>query len=109
MSEVRRINSMGIQCWIIASRTASKDLDVVLEGCSLAVVSQLNMVPEFARTGRVTSICAPYFCTSCDAEVVELLQVDEIVDRTPPARHCAECNAVLQFDDLPEVYFSFLD
>jgi hypothetical protein len=109
MSGITRINSMGIQSWIDAARNANDQLELIFERCSLAVVSQLNMIPKFARTGRVASIQAPYFCTECEKEYMELLPLDEIVDKQPPPRSCSSCNTELQFDELPEVYFSFTE
>lgn len=109
MAEVTRINSMGIQTWIEAARNASDELELIFDRCSLAVVSQLNMIPKFASTGRVSSIQAPYFCAGCETEVMELLTLDEIIDKQPPRRHCSDCQEELEFDELPEVYFSFLE
>jgi hypothetical protein len=109
MAEVTRINSMGIQSWIEAARNRNEDLDLIFDRCSLAVVSQLNMIPKFAATGRVASIQAPYYCSACEKEFMELLKIVEIEGNEPPRRVCADCNKELEFDELPEVYFSFTE
>lgn len=109
MRNVSRINSMGVHAWLEAARSKTDALRLVFEACSLAVVSQINMIPKFAKTARISSIMAPYFCESCNREQMELLRLDDIRNKEPPTRSCSQCEEELEFDELPQSYFSFMD
>jgi anti-anti-sigma regulatory factor len=109
-SEVERINSYGARDWLtwVASVAEPGQL-TVLVGCSLAVISQLNIFHNFAGRGVIKSFYAPYFCLECTAEKRILLAPGDVsAALEPPLRRCDECEQVLEFDDMPEVYFSFL-
>lgn len=108
MRRVSRINSVGIQIWLRAMRERPDDLDLVLERCSLATVSQINMVPLFAEPCRIASIVAPYYCAKCQKETLQTVQSDEFDQELPPRRQCSTCGHDLAFNDLPDEYFAFL-
>jgi serine/threonine protein kinase len=111
LGEVNRINSVGIRKWLEAARFATPELTLVFERCSPAIVAQINMVPAFAAMGQVSSILAPYLCPSCGDESLELVSVTEETEghEFPPARLCTNCGEALQFDELADEYFAFLD
>jgi len=69
------------------------------------------MVPAFAAMGQVRSILAPYLCPSCGDESLELVTIAEETEghEFPPPRLCANCGQPLQFDELADEYFAFLD
>jgi hypothetical protein len=109
LSGVARINSVGIRKWIEASRQAPPQLMLALERCAPPIVSQINMVPAFAAVGRVKSILAPYMCPSCGEELLELLTMADLEPEPPPVRNCPACKQQMEFDELPEEYFAFLE
>ncbi|MCC6751356.1 MAG: protein kinase [Deltaproteobacteria bacterium] len=108
LAGVTRMNSMGIRVWFEAARAGNPEQDLVFERCSMAVVSQLNLLPAFSETGRVGSILAPYVCGHCKKESLELLTRAELDATLPPARACESCHRPLVFDEVPEEYFAFL-
>jgi len=107
LSGVRRINSAGVREWVnFAAALRKQANDVVLERCSVPVVHQMNMIANFRGDSPVRSIYAPYFCTSCNrehAELVELSQNVSLADSLP----CPKCGATMEFDDLPDQFLSF--
>lgn len=114
LGEVRRINSCGVREWVnfvreLGSRGAA---DVSFVACSPAIVTQLNMIYNFRGPAKVRSFLAPYVCSACDHETEKLLEVATHFPgrtRLPPDFVCERCSAPLEFDDLPERYFSFLN
>jgi len=114
LGDVRRINSCGVREWVnfvreLGTRGAS---DVSFVACSPAIVTQLNMIYNFRGPAKVRSFLAPYVCSACDHETEKLLEVATHFPgrtRRPPDFVCERCAAPLEFDDLPERYFSFLN
>jgi hypothetical protein len=104
---VKGINSVGIRAWLEAFRGVEEPPHVFFERCSPAVVSQINMIPAFAATGRLLSLYVPYYCPSCGEEFSELLSVEQVKCGTPPDRFCGGCGGGLEFDGLPAQYFAF--
>jgi anti-anti-sigma regulatory factor len=114
LGDIRRINSCGVREWVNFVRElgqlGSSDLSFV--ACSPAIVTQLNMIYNFRGPAKVRSFLAPYVCSGCDHETEILLEVSTHFPgrlRQPPAFACERCAAPLEFDDLPERYFSFLN
>lgn len=112
LSGVRRVNSLGVREWIRfldALRKRVGERRVVLERCSVAIVQQLNMIATFRGTAEVRSIFAPYRCPSChdDRELLVDVSDPRAVD-VPPTIPCEGCGARMEFDDLLDVYISFL-
>ncbi len=104
---VRRINSCGVREWIRlmeALRESGRAME--LEHCSVAFVSQMNMIVNFSGGARVRSFYVPYLCVRCSAEHAELCEL-----RDAPAVHptavCPVCGGEAEFDDLPEAYLAF--
>jgi len=109
LSGVARINSVGIRKWLEAARTAPAELMLQFERCAPPIVSQMNMIPTFISAGRVESILAPYMCPGCGEELLELIKVTDPEMDLPPRRRCPACKEPLEFDDLPDEYFAFLE
>lgn len=113
LSGIRRINSAGVREWVNFIRDADPRTDhLSLANCSPAIVMQMNMIANFRGNADVTSFYAPLVCPACDREQDELIEATpEIVAGLPdhiPDFTCAECQTVLELDDIPERYFAFL-
>jgi hypothetical protein len=109
LAAVKRINSAGIREWIDFDEALSKRAPkVTLERCSVAFVHQLNMIEGFSGNAPITSAFAPYFCTKCNSEHAELIDLQEKGSASPIALTlpCSKCGGPMEFDDLPE-YLSF--
>src|SRR5688572_23269192 len=63
LSQVTRINSSGLREWIEFVRSSNRaEVQLVLERCAPIVVTQLNMIWNFAgKDGQVRSVYAPYY------------------------------------------------
>jgi ABC-type transporter Mla MlaB component len=112
LKEVRRINSAGVREWVNFMRQIEHVKGVKLARCSMAMVNQLNMIYNFKGAAAVESFFAPYSCDPCDKEVDVLLTVDvhfpDPSQLQPPKASCPRCGGALEFDDIPERYFSFI-
>jgi anti-anti-sigma regulatory factor len=122
LAEVKRINSCGVRDWVNwLSDLHAKGKTVILTRCSPCIVTQLNLVNNFVGSAMVRSFFAPYYCASCDLEVLCLLQVEDFAGQAQPRaprpgdprtpnvqcpRHTPQCD--LEFDDIEEAYFAFL-
>jgi anti-anti-sigma regulatory factor len=106
---VTAVNSIGVREWVgfVSGCCAAAD-GVELHQCSVAFVSQLNVVAGFAGTALVKSIMLPYLCEQCGTY---LEVAGAVVVGAPPALGtpaCERCHAPMVFDDLKESYFAFL-
>lgn len=112
LAEIERINSCGVRDWVNwLGRSEKKGADIVMVECSPAIVAQINLVNNFVGTGAVKSFYAPYFCPSCDLEKVLLVDMEEIFGQDRPKApvcRCDECDGVMDFDDMEESYFAFI-
>lgn len=108
LAEITRINSVGVREWVNFIRALDDRRSVVLEKCVPVVVTQLNMIANFAGTARVASVYAPYVCEECGHEESILVDTSQKIDVDAFAeRPCNQCNETMELDDLPESYFSF--
>lgn len=111
LREVTRINSLGVRDWVNwmnALDAAGKR--VVMHECSTAVVSQINLVANFAGKSHIESFLAPYFCSTCDADRLRLIQTRRLTGDPPraPRALCDQCDALMALDEVEESYFSFI-
>jgi hypothetical protein len=112
LADVRRINSCGVREWVNFVRDMSGVTDLTFTHCSPAIVTQLNMIYNFRGAAKVRSFYAPYICEACNNEEEKLLDVQSQfpggdIGQVPDFR-CESCNQLMEFDDLPERYLSFL-
>lgn len=104
---VSRVNSCGVREWVnLLAKVPGAQLSY--EDCPIVVVKQLNAVPDFVGTAKVTTFQAPYFCEKCDEESVQTLQGSQVQGLTAPAMKCPKCTSPMNFDAIPGQYFSFL-
>lgn len=104
---VSRVNSCGVRDWVnFITKLATTEIHYV--DCTMVVVKQLNVVPDFQGKAKVDSFYAPYFCENCDAEHMKLLTSAAVKDGQPPAVNCPTCAKPMGFDAIPNQYLSFL-
>ena len=108
LSGVEQINSCGVREWVNFVRALPQASTLELEKCPPSVVSQLNIIRNFAGSAQVLSVYAPYLCDACGHELDVLVDVR---DGEPPVleeQTCEQCGARMEFDDLEDSYFAFL-
>jgi len=109
LAEVRRINSCGVREWVNFVRDLPHVTELSFTHCSPAIVTQLNMIYNFRGSARIRSFYAPYVCDGCGLEEEKLIEIPpQGGTATLPGFSCPQCNADMEFDDLPERYLSFL-
>ena len=73
----------------------------------------MNLVHNFSASGIVKSFYAPYFCPRCNKERLLRLETKDLVHQTPitsaPTCRCDDCDGPMDFDDMEESYFAFLN
>ena len=110
---VKKISSFGIREWVDFITAACKVAKQTwFIECAPKVVDQLNMVANFAGTGRVISFYAPFRCDYCDSEHRVLFDVgrdfDAIRTMKVADRPCPSCKEAMYFDDDGATYFSYV-
>jgi hypothetical protein len=111
LAEVRRVNSSGTREWINFIHDLPAVLDITLTHCSPPVVQQLNSIRNFRGKATVRSVFVPYTCESCFAHEDRLLNVSPDSAAGPPVVpqvDCHQCSCPMEFDELAERYFEFL-
>ena len=103
---VRRITSFGVREWVTAM--AEVQAACFFIRCRPAIVSQFNMVGNFAGRGQLVSLYAPYHCALCDKGIEVLIDRRTLVGTLAGLRvTCPECQGTAEFDDIPETFFSY--
>ena len=108
-AQVTYMNSLGVRAWCEFLRQA-RIQGYEFHACSVPFVLQASMVRDVIGRGTVTSFFALFHCISCDHQEERLLQSAAILasNLEPPVFKCPSCGGPLEFDDLPERYFAFL-
>lgn len=114
LGEIERINSCGVRDWVNwLGRIEKIGARLVFVNCSPAIVSQINLVHNFTANGIVKSFYAPYFCPRCKKEKLLRLEARDLAKSAPiakaPTCRCDECDGVMDFDEMEESYFAFLN
>lgn len=109
-AQVTYMNSLGVRAWCEFLRQA-RIQGYEFHACSVPFILQASMVRDVVGRGIVTSFFAPFHCIGCDHQEERLLQSAAILAAglEPPTFKCPSCGGALEFDDLPERYFAFLD
>jgi DNA-binding response OmpR family regulator len=109
MAQVSYMNSLGVRAWCEFLRQA-RIQGYEFHACSAPFILQASMVRDVLGRGTVTSFFAPFHCIGCDHQEERLLQSAAILAAglEPPVFKCPGCGGALEFDDLPERYFAFL-
>ncbi|SMF13778.1 hypothetical protein [Pseudobacteriovorax antillogorgiicola] len=111
LGRVENFNSVGIREWIHFISDLCKMGTPTFRECSVAMIDQINMVPESLGSGTVDTFYAPYYC-ECGKEVNKLIKTsewrDHLLKSIAPQFQCDGCNRALEFDALEESYFQFV-
>ncbi|MBX3162120.1 MAG: PilZ domain-containing protein [Deltaproteobacteria bacterium] len=109
-AQVTYMNSLGVRAWCEFLRQA-RIQGYEFHACSIPFILQASMVRDVIGRGTVTSFFAPFHCIGCDHQEERLLQSAAILAAglEPPVFKCPSCGGALEFDDLPERYFAFLE
>ncbi|RZA06552.1 MAG: hypothetical protein EOP11_10035 [Proteobacteria bacterium] len=109
--DVTRINSVGAKGWMqFFQPLRASGIKVTFEGCSPAIVEQINLVAPFLCGADLDSIYLPFFCESCSTEFSSLATIPllKASHNDVPCPNCPKCGQRMIFDDIPEEYFAFL-
>ncbi len=112
LAKLDTFNSIGIREWIHLVRDFTNLGSLHFVGCSVAMIDQINMVPDCAGEAVIESFQAPYFCSKC-GEVNRTIVIedhrDQLRQKEAPDFKCENDGMELEFDALEESYFLFLD
>lgn len=106
------INSCGVREWVHAVEQFPADIKVEYVNCSPRIVEQINYVANFLGRGKVRSFFAPYFCPKCKKEsnvLVDAAEAAKVKPAKAPSQKCPNCKGPMEFDDIEDEYFSFLE
>jgi hypothetical protein len=109
-SGVTFVNSIGMREWMRFVRALRDRGHVTLERVADVLITQINMIPELARSVTVVSFHAQYVCPACGAESAPLVDAishaQSLRAMQAPALPCPECGAAMELADFPERYLS---
>jgi anti-anti-sigma regulatory factor len=108
-SGVTFINSIGMREWIRLVRAIRDRGDTItLERVADVLITQMNLIPEFAGAVTIVSFHAQYVCPGCGAEsapvVDAVAHATELGAMRAPRLPCSECGAAMELGDFPERY-----
>jgi len=112
LAGVKLINSLGVRAWIQNISQIPEDSELLFERCSIRIVEQINIVAGFLGRGKLLSFYAPYYCSKCRSPHDVLLKVEDVPESAPMhamPQQCPTCGTQMEFDDIEEEYFSFLE
>ncbi len=112
MAEIERINSCGVRDWVNwLNQIQALGVAVILLRCSPVVVSQANMVANFASDAFIHSFYAPYVHPDTGDEQSVLLFTEDIRQNKPirAPKIFNESGEELEFDEFEESYFAFIN
>lgn len=109
-SGITFVNSIGMREWMRFVRALRQRGAVTLERVADVLMTQMNMIPEFAGNVRITSFHAQYVCGACGAETAPLIDaianLELLRTMKTPSLPCPECGAQMDLADFPERYLS---
>lgn len=110
LDAVTRITSYGVREWVKTLKEVGCDY-LGFARCRPALVTQFNLIANFAGQGELLSFYVPYVCSGCGEYAEHLLELRkhdaEVKAFTPPARVCPKCQEAMELDDLPQTYFAY--
>lgn len=109
-SGVTFVNSVGMREWLRLVRVLRERGTIWLERVGDVLMTQMNLIPEFATSVQISSFHAQYVCPACGHESAPLVDVatHAVVLQTmrAPKLPCPECGAAMDLGDFPERYLS---
>lgn len=106
LAQINRISSVGVRIWIVfVDKLRLHDMGVTLEGCSVVIVRQMNMILQFRGHGVVRSAYAPYYCTRCNKEQLRLIDLTtDVAAQLRKTLPCPTCGTELDLDEEEALY-----
>lgn len=109
LGRVSRVNSQGSHRWTQWLRAlGARGYVSSLHDCSVAMVRQANLTPDFFGDAPVVSFQAPYYCPSCGFERVFLFEIEDVRFRGLTSQPCDSCGATMSLDDVEDTYLLFV-
>ena len=109
-SGVTFVNSVGMREWLRLIRAIRERGPVTLVGVADVLITQMNLIPEFATSVQISSFHAQYVCPKCGHESAPLVDVAThaalLQTMKAPQLPCPECGAQMDLGDFPERYLS---
>jgi anti-anti-sigma regulatory factor/predicted RNA-binding Zn-ribbon protein involved in translation (DUF1610 family) len=109
-SGVTFVNSVGMREWLRLVRGLRQRGTIILERVADVLMTQMNLIPEFATSVQISSFHAQYVCPSCGHESAPLVDVathaEGLKSMKAPKLPCPECGALMDLGDFPERYLS---
>ena len=105
------VNSIGMREWLRMMRgLRARGEAITLVRVADVLMTQLNLIPELAKSATIASFHAQYVCPACGAEASPILEVAahaaQLRQLQAPALPCSECGAAMELGDFPERYLS---
>lgn len=106
LSQVKRISSVGVRVWIcFMEKLKQHDMAAELEGCSVVIVRQMNMISQFRGHGIVRSAYAPYYCATCNKEQLRLIDLgSDVTAQLRKPMQCPTCDSLIELDEEEALY-----
>ena len=106
LAQVNRISSVGVRIWIcFVDKLRLHDMAVLLEGCSVVIVRQMNMILQFRGHGIVRSAYAPFYCARCNKEQLRLIDLTaDVATQLHKPLPCPTCSTLLELDEEEALY-----
>jgi predicted RNA-binding Zn-ribbon protein involved in translation (DUF1610 family) len=109
-SGVTFVNSIGMREWLRLIRVLRERGPVTLVRVADVLITQMNLIPEFGTSVKISSFHAQYLCPSCGHESAPLVDVAVhaplLQTMKAPKLPCPECGAQMDLGDFPERYLS---
>ena len=108
LSQIPRIDSLGVREWIRAMRKLPEGQAVVWDQVSPAMSAQVAMISNFVGPGRIASFIIPWWCNACGTEHETHVQAHACKISGFETPDCPACAAQMVLDELDEGYVEAL-
>jgi len=110
---VVHVNSVGVLAWLRFISGVIKNRKVSFEDCTPEVVSNINMIPDFAGKAEIKSVFRQYHCLACEkSSQIHIKRKDfpaaDGVMANTATPVCPKCGGTVETDELDAEFFSFL-
>jgi DNA-directed RNA polymerase subunit RPC12/RpoP/anti-anti-sigma regulatory factor len=106
LSQIKRISSVGVRIWIcFMEKLQQHEMEAEIEGCSVVIVRQLNMISQFRGHGVLRSAYAPYYCARCNKEQLRLIDLSaDVAAQLHKQMICPTCSSEIELDEEEALY-----
>ena len=109
--DITAINSFGIRSWLKIFKVV-RGLGIKLKfiDVSPALARHLGLIEGLILPDEIQSLCVEFICQECSLRAIKAYSPDELkkMNFVLPQFQCPECRKEMEFDDIPDEYFSFL-